>query len=156
MMLQQSSSIMYGTPSTRPGGSTSRSTKPASVHPLPSDRSEVRERIRLGKYHRRFFIRYIPFNKALYISIHYVYQPDQIKSQDQRSSNGLEPLLTLKTIFATIHSTSSGSTSTPWSDSAVWKVDIGILDDLSLAIHLQVSERSEHAGLATWNLQRKG
>ena len=52
---------------------------------------------------------------------------------------GKEEGLTLYTIFANIHSTSSTSTSTPCNCRASWNVDIGIRVDLSEAIQLFIS-----------------
>ena len=51
--------------------------------------------------------------------------------------------LTLYTIFANIHSTSSTSTSTPCNSRASWNVDIGIRVDLSEAIQLIISSISK-------------
>jgi hypothetical protein len=55
---------------------------------------------------------------------------------------GKEEGLTLYTIFANIHSTSSTSTSTPCNWRASWNVDMGIRVDLSEAIQLFISSVS--------------
>jgi hypothetical protein len=63
--------------------------------------------------------------------------PKQRKDEQKRKEEG--PGLTLYTIFANIHSTSSTSTSTPCNWRASWNVDMGIRVDLSLAIQLLIS-----------------
>jgi hypothetical protein len=60
---------------------------------------------------------------------------DEEKEEEKKNNKGL----TLKTIFANIHSTSSKSDSTSCSSSAVWNVDMGIRVDLSDAIQLLIS-----------------
>jgi hypothetical protein len=64
-------------------------------------------------------------------------------SKKEKEIDGREeeegPGLTLYTIFANIHSTSSTSTSTPCNWRASWNVDMGIRVDLSEAIHLFIS-----------------